>query len=625
MATIIGSTNSSVWTFKLETIEGQYDIVNNTSPLTVNIYIGRVSTSGSYMYGADISGTVSCTGCKNQQFRYKNQNRVDVAAGGWLHIGTVTFSAVPHDSNGSKTVYVAASFSQSGVSPSSGSAGSNVVLTTIPRKAEFASVSNFDDKTNPKIYFNHPAGNALELQAGIFCGNEVIANYRKIDGTKNVYEFEDLDEFKENIWNASIDKHNDVINVTFKLATQIGNKFEYSESQSVTCTVTDCDPTLDPTVVDEGSNSTKLTGDGTANSNTIIKYHNYVVATFNSACKKGANIVSRSVRCGNRVSRPTGDYTTFSNVEDKTFIFTITDSRGKTVEKKASFANIIDYKKLTCDVSVDTVINEELADITLNISGDYYNGSFGSTIEITCSNTLTLEYRYKDSNIDFPGTWTPILPSAITISNGQYTASAVIDDKDYKGTYTVQVRAKDKINTGGVQAKDEVVKIIPTFDWSEEDFNFNVPVTIQGRQVRTGTPTDRIARAYTQETEIAYATNSFIRLFRDNSSTDLYNTDIATFGTNGIITIKKDMTALINVHIVSSNSNGRSWIRLVNYETFESGARYADCVAYGQYTTSQISIILNLQKGTEIGIYTVEPMTINSSGLVGSYIEIMEL
>ncbi|QWT55610.1 hypothetical protein KP626_01585 [Christensenella sp. MSJ-20] len=54
MATITGSTSSSVWTHRLVVTEGSADIANNTSPLTVEVYIGRVSSSGSYMYGAKI-------------------------------------------------------------------------------------------------------------------------------------------------------------------------------------------------------------------------------------------------------------------------------------------------------------------------------------------------------------------------------------------------------------------------------------------------------------------------------------------------------------------------------------------------------------------------------------------
>lgn len=132
MATINGSTASSNWTFKIVTTEGAVNVANNTSPLTVDVYIGRNASSGeSYMWGASISCGIEVTGCAKQTLSYSNANKVNIAAGGWLHIGGKTFT-VPHDSDGKKTVTVSASFTNN-VSPSSGSAKGSVTLTTIPR------------------------------------------------------------------------------------------------------------------------------------------------------------------------------------------------------------------------------------------------------------------------------------------------------------------------------------------------------------------------------------------------------------------------------------------------------------------------------------------------------------
>ena len=137
MAVIInGSTASSYWTFKLEATEGNINIANNTSPLTVDVYIGRSASAGSsYMHGASISCSVGVTGCSNQTLTYKNSGKVTIAAGGWLKIGSVTFPAVPHNADGSKTVTVSASFTNN-ISPSSGSASGNVKLTTIARATQ---------------------------------------------------------------------------------------------------------------------------------------------------------------------------------------------------------------------------------------------------------------------------------------------------------------------------------------------------------------------------------------------------------------------------------------------------------------------------------------------------------
>lgn len=134
MATINGST-ATYWTFKLDVTEGAVNVDANTSPLTVKAYIGRGSSAGgSYMYGASISCPVDVTGCARQTITYKNSGRVDIAAGGWLLIGTLTFN-VPHDDDGSAVVTVSASFTNN-ISPSSGSASGKVTLTTIPRASQ---------------------------------------------------------------------------------------------------------------------------------------------------------------------------------------------------------------------------------------------------------------------------------------------------------------------------------------------------------------------------------------------------------------------------------------------------------------------------------------------------------
>ena len=146
MATINGSTTTNYWTFKLEVTEGTPNIENNTSPVTVVAYIGR-HTSGSYMYGARISCTVSCTGVSNQSISYNNSSRVDIAAGGWLRIGSVTFSAVPHNDDGSKTVTVGASFTNN-IYPSSGAASGSVKLSTIARASQPSLVTWPDNTQN---------------------------------------------------------------------------------------------------------------------------------------------------------------------------------------------------------------------------------------------------------------------------------------------------------------------------------------------------------------------------------------------------------------------------------------------------------------------------------------------
>lgn len=136
MATINGNTASSYWTFKLEVTENSIDAINNTSSITVSAHIGRKSTSGSsYMQGAKIPCTINISSNEyndSASFTYNNSNRVDIAAGGWIKIGSVTFSSVKHNSDGLGTITISASFTNN-ISPASGSANGTFKLTDIAR------------------------------------------------------------------------------------------------------------------------------------------------------------------------------------------------------------------------------------------------------------------------------------------------------------------------------------------------------------------------------------------------------------------------------------------------------------------------------------------------------------
>lgn len=150
--TIHGLTEIAYWTFKLVASEGEVNIKNNTSPLTVDVYIGRSSTAGSsYMQGAEISCSVDVTGCSKQTITYKNSSKLTFLPGDWVKIGTVIFNAVPHDEDGSKTVTISASF-KNNVSPARGNASGEVKLTTIPRATQpVIYTSNIDMGNNITI------------------------------------------------------------------------------------------------------------------------------------------------------------------------------------------------------------------------------------------------------------------------------------------------------------------------------------------------------------------------------------------------------------------------------------------------------------------------------------------
>ena len=594
------------------TWSAKQDIAGNYSDVTATLTYSRTNT-GYTTYGT-WAGGITINGVRTADSKYVtityNSNTVALTA-------TVR---VYHNADGSKSITISADGGISGTSFNSTSCSSTITLDPIPRQAYIDTTRSYDftDLDSPTVYFNNPAGSAVKVMLCIsWTGLDDIA-YRELDDySHNYYTFKFTPDELNKLYNATLEGSTSR-RVTFYVSTIIGSTW-YRTTHPATFTVTDCEPSFTASVSDEGDTSYALTNDR----NKLIRYFNYPKAVFsNIVTKKGASIVKKTVTCGKDTKIATDDYVQFNNVDTDTFIFTVEDNRGHKIEKPIPMT-MINYDTLTCNSVIETNLDtNNTANIDITVNGKYFEGSLGAV-----NNELSVEYRYKTSTTEYPvddsgnEKWTPVLEEP-TISDGNYSVKVRLTGLYYKDTYTIQVRAKDAVYKWGVSAKDSIVKIVPVFDWGEDDFNFNVPVTIEGQPANTRHDISRICRAFTQETDIPYEANSYIKLFRNGSPTDLYNTDLVTFNDNGTITFKKDMLVLVNVHVVSHNSNSRSWIKLMNYST---NWKFTDCINYGLYTTSQITIILNVTQGQQIGVVTVEPMTMNSSGLTGSYIELYEL
>jgi hypothetical protein len=139
MATILGSTTLALWTFKVEVTEGNYSIGDNTSPVTIEFFIGR-GESKSFLGSPDITLTAKIDGVGTKSLEYAPNRTINISAYAWHSMGSITFT-VPHDYDGSKRINVSAGFTND-VSPSSGSATGTVELSTIPR----ASSLDFTDE-----------------------------------------------------------------------------------------------------------------------------------------------------------------------------------------------------------------------------------------------------------------------------------------------------------------------------------------------------------------------------------------------------------------------------------------------------------------------------------------------
>mgnify|MGYP003293137144 CR=1 FL=1 len=268
------------------------------------------------------------------------------------------------------------------------------------------------------------AGNSVDtLQACITLdGSNADIAYRNISKTGTSYTF-NLTDAERKVLRKAVTSGTSR-KLKFYIKTIIGGVTFYSRSGDKTFSLVDALPTIEPNLIDTGSRSIVLTG----NPHTIIKGYNIVKVAANAIAKKEATISSYLISNGAKsitTSEGNLDY-----VENDRFTFKVTDSRGNSVTRVVTIP-MIDYIKLTCNLSSSIELTGGAnAAITLNISGNYFNGSFGAT-----DNTLTIKYRYKANN----GSYTDWInaTSAITYNDSGYELKEAIQDLDYQKTYTV--------------------------------------------------------------------------------------------------------------------------------------------------------------------------------------------
>lgn len=445
--TITGSTSSNYWSFKLVATENSTSINNNSSSLTTTAYIGRYSSAGSsYLYGASISIPISVTGCNNKTINYYNANRVDVSAGGWLELGSVTFD-VPHNSDGSKTIDISASFSNN-VSPSSGSASGNMTLTKIPRQANVVSVPDFNDEDNPSISYSNSAGNSVtSLQACIsLTGATDDIAYRDIPKTGDTYIFELTEEERNVLRSATITSNSR--KVYFYVRTIIGGVTYYSYLPS-NFTIINAIPIFSTYSYEDINDETlELTG----NKLSIIKKYSTLKATVlaedKAVAQKLATMSYYQIDNIKENYSDTDDVVLLVNNYDKnTIILQAVDSRSNSNPIEQTIAEFIEYEDLTKGSITLSRSNNGVGEfVTLKFNGTFWNGNFGQV-----DNELLVTYKYKKTTSqEYVIGTTSIVP---TINENSFSFNNLIagdteeNGFDINDSYDIEVEVSDKLSS----------------------------------------------------------------------------------------------------------------------------------------------------------------------------------
>ena len=335
-------------------------------------------------------------------------------------------------------------------------------LNKIPRQATISAAPNFTDEDNPTITYSNLVGNDVsKLEACIsLTGESPDIAYRDIPKTGITYTFNLTDSERAILRNSCVNaKSRDVY---FYIRTTIGSTV-LQDSLKRTLTIVNAEPTVSATAVDQGTVSITLTG----NTSKMIKGYNTINVSMTATPKKGATISSYKITNGSNVINTASGL--FNNAESGTFVFTATDSRGYSSSETVNLT-VIPYVPLTCNVNAKIELNatdSTKADITFEISGNYYNGSFGAK-----NNTLTLAYELKAQS---GGVSTEVITTTPTFKDNTYKLTYTLSNLSYRDSYTVITKASDLVYQN-ISSTSKKLSVFPVFDWGRDDFQFNVPV-----------------------------------------------------------------------------------------------------------------------------------------------------
>lgn len=240
----------------------------------------------------------------------------------------------------------------------------------------------------------------------------------------------------------------------FQAETFSGDTSVGTSTYTATFTATGNPVINSASATDINSTTATLTGD----SSKMIRYASNVQISINASGQNSASISSIYVN-GNSVS---GGSITFNSANTNTFNIVVIDSRGYQTGQTITMT-MVDYVPLTINASITRHTPTD-GKVDINVSGNYFNNSFGSQ-----SNSLTIQYRYKESTSGTWGNWTNL---SATASGNLYSASTQLSDMDYTKSYNFEVQAIDKIQTKQIVGIT-VTRGIPVFNWDNDEFDIN--------------------------------------------------------------------------------------------------------------------------------------------------------
>lgn len=359
-----------------------------------------------------------------------------------------------------------------------GSSGTLVLSKAGERAKITAFTLSFNQTQDPMILYEVPEADrtqALHLDIGYNPENSLVFRDIVDINYKGEYTVRLTDEEREAICAGM--PNSSTGNIYFYLSSWIDD-VKYTDTAVSTLRIIGGNPEfLDDTDVSDINEATIAV---TGSNKVFVRHESTARFTLLASGNLGAKISYYQVVSGS-IAHQLPSYETHPvvtiDIEDIPAwpcIATAVDTRGNrtdyTVKEDYLF---IPYIEPTCNLETHVSANSE---IFANIKGAVYAGSFDA--DGNKPNTVKVEYRHKLKAAATYSEWIEATGVYLNKKSNTYDVEVVLTGLNYREPYVLQARVVDSLNTIESVEKEAIAQSI--FDWSMSDFNFNVPVNING-------------------------------------------------------------------------------------------------------------------------------------------------
>ena len=466
-----GSTNSNQWGIwaSIYELPGTTNIVNNTSVVRVDLWLGRTLSSG-YPIGGTYNGYIEADrenygGFPTQHIdiRNKDVNQNSVNIGPNVLVGTWDYT-IQHNNDGSRNVRITTELSGQNFSPSYCVVDVVVGLSTIPRASTVNPLSAYIESQsniviNPYASFNH--------SVRVWFGS--INKWLQSDGTlgDNEYIFPSSNIRPSFVIPADFYSQftsergvGTIYVYTYSGGTKIG---ENHNTLTAICNPALCNPYATATVFDINSKTLAIT----KNKNDVIRYQSIMEITP-TITVSGVNDTQTTLKSKSiNGTIFTTDTARVVNPTDKSFTLKLVNSRNMSSEiiVEAS-GELIPYIPLTFSANLWRT-EPTTGEVEIEYSGNYFAKNFKDEESNTVSNSLSLFWKYREKGTENWIDGTPLEPT-IDVNNNTYSGRQSLGTIfDYRKQYEFIVLYNDKLieQTSSIYP---VSRGFPIFWWSED-------------------------------------------------------------------------------------------------------------------------------------------------------------